>query len=101
MDDDLNISAALATIFTIVKKVNILMLKKELHPEDASKLVEGFQSVGIVLNLFDSADDDHVDPEVRRLLSQRDKARSEKNWELADKIREDLRALGIQVQDHD
>ena len=99
MDDDLNISAALATIFTIVKKVNILMLNKELHPEDASKLVEGFQSVGIVLNLFDSADDDHVDPEVRRLLSQRDKARSEKNWELADKIREDLRALGVIVQD--
>jgi cysteinyl-tRNA synthetase len=100
MDDDLNISAALATVFTIVKKVNILMLKKELHPEDASKLVEGFHRVGIVLNLFDSADDDHVDPEVRRLLSRRDKARSEKNWKLADKIREDLRALGIQVQDH-
>jgi cysteinyl-tRNA synthetase len=41
MDDDLNISAALATIFTIVKKVNTLMLKKQLHPEDASRFKDG------------------------------------------------------------
>ena len=98
MDNDLNISAALATIFTIVKKVNILMLKKHLHPDDASKLVEGFRSVDTVLNLFNFSDD-NADPEVKRLLNQRDKARSEKNWDLADKIREELRSLGVIVQD--
>jgi cysteinyl-tRNA synthetase len=98
MDDDLNISAALATIFTIVKKVNTLMLKKQLHPEDASKMVEGLHSVDTVLNLFNFFDD-YADPEVQRLLSQRDKARAEKNWDLADKLREELRSLGILVQD--
>jgi cysteinyl-tRNA synthetase len=99
MDDDLNISAALATIFTIVKKVNILILKKQLHPEDASKLVEGFRSIDTVLNQFDFFDD-YDDPKVQRLLRQRDKARSEKNWDLSDKIREELRLRGILVQDH-
>ncbi len=99
MDDDLNISAALATIFTVVKKVNILMREKQLCPEDASKMIEGFQGVDTVLNLFNFFDD-AADPKVQRLLSQRDKARSEKNWELADKIREELRSLGIRVQDH-
>jgi cysteinyl-tRNA synthetase len=98
MDDDLNISAALATIFTIVKKVNILILKKQLHPEDASKLVEGFRSIDTVLNQFDFFDD-YDDPKVQRLLRQRDKARSEKNWDLADKIRDELRLRGILVQD--
>jgi cysteinyl-tRNA synthetase len=98
MDDDLNFSAALATIFTIVKKANILMLKKQLHPEDASKLVEGFHSVDTVLNLFNFSDD-YADPKVQRLLSQRDKARSEKNWDLADKLREELRSRGIIVRD--
>jgi cysteinyl-tRNA synthetase len=98
MDDDLNFSAALATIFTIVKKANILMLKKQLHPEDASKLVEGFHSVDTVLNLFNFSDD-YTDPKVQRLLSQRDKARSEKNWDLADKLREELRSRGIIVRD--
>jgi cysteinyl-tRNA synthetase len=98
MDDDLNISAALATIFTIVKKVNILVREKQLCPEDASKIIEGFHDVDLVLNLFNFFDD-IADPNVQRLLSQRDKARSEKNWELADKIREELRSLGILVQD--
>ena len=99
MDDDLNISAALATIFTIVKKVNRLILKKQLHPEDASKMVEGFHSVDTVLNLFNFFDN-YDDPKVQRLLSQRDKARAEKNWDLADKLRNELRSRGVIVQDH-
>jgi cysteinyl-tRNA synthetase len=85
MDDDLNISAALATIFTIVKKVNTLILNKQLHPEDASKIIDGFRSIDAVLNLFNFFDD-YSDPEVQRLLNKRDKARSEKNWDLAYKI---------------
>jgi cysteinyl-tRNA synthetase len=44
--------------------------------------------------------DDYDDPKVQRLLRQRDKARSEKNWDLADKIRDELRLRGILVQDH-
>ena len=99
MDDDLNISAALATIFTIVKKVNSLILKKQLHPEGALKMVEGFHSVDTVLNLFNFFDD-YADPKIQRLLSQRDKARAEKNWDLADKLREELRLRGVIVQDH-
>jgi cysteinyl-tRNA synthetase len=99
MDDDLNISAALATIFTIVKKVNILIQKKHLHPEDASKMVEGFRSVDTVLNQFNFFDDT-ADPKVQRLLDQRDKARLQKNWDLADKLRQELRSRGVIVQDH-
>jgi cysteinyl-tRNA synthetase len=98
MDDDLNISAALAVIFKIVKKVNILIQKKRLSPEDASKMVEGFRSVNTVLNQFNFFDDT-ADPEVQRLLSQRDKARLHKNWDLADKLREEIRARGVIVQD--
>ena len=99
MDDDLNISAALATIFTIVKKVNSLILKKQLHPEGALKMVEGFHSVDTVLNLFNFFDD-YADPKIQRLLSQRDRARAEKNWDLADKLRDELRSRGVIVQDH-
>ena len=98
MDDDLNISAALATIFAIVKKVNILIPKKQLNPEDASKLIDGFRSINTVLNQFNFFDN-YADPKVQRLLRQRDNARSEKNWEMADKIRDKLRSHGIIVQD--
>ena len=98
MDDDLNISAALATIFTIIKKVNTLILNKQLHPKDASRIIDRFRSIDTVLNLFNFLEDTS-DPEVQRLLNKRDKARAEKNWDLADKIREKLRLRGILIQD--
>ena len=98
MDDDLNISAALATIFTIVKRVNTLILNKLLNSKDASIIMDGFRSIDQVLNLFNFYED-YSDPEVQRLLKKRDKARSEKKWDLADKIRNELRLRGILVQD--
>jgi cysteinyl-tRNA synthetase len=98
MDDDLNISAALATIFTIVKKVNTLILDRQLHPKDALRIIEVFRRIDAVLNVFHFFDD-YSDPEVQRLLNKRDKARSEKNWDLADKLREELKSKGIRVQD--
>jgi cysteinyl-tRNA synthetase len=98
MDDDLNISAALATIFTIVKKVNTLILNKQLHPKDASRIIDGFRSIDVVLNLFNFFED-YADPEVQRLFNTRDKARAEKNWDLADRIRDELRSRGIRVHD--
>jgi cysteinyl-tRNA synthetase len=99
MDHDLNISAALATVFTVVKKVNILIQKKQLSPEDALKMIEGFRSIDTVLNQFKFFDDT-ADPEVQRLLRQRDKARLQKKWDLADKLRDELRSRGVIVQDH-
>jgi cysteinyl-tRNA synthetase len=41
----------------------------------------------------------YSDPEIQRLLNERDNARLEKNWDLADKIRAELRLRGIPVQD--
>ena len=98
MDDDLNISAALATIFTVVKKVNALILKSRLSPQDASKIVDGFRSIDVVLNVLKFFDG-YFDPENQRLLRQRDKARSAQNWVLADKIREELKSRGILLED--
>ena len=98
MDDDLNVSAALATIFTVVKKVNALILRNQLHPQDASKIVDGFRSIDAVLDVLNFFDD-YFDPEIQRLLRQRDQARSEQNWGMADKIRDELRLRGILVQD--
>ena len=61
MDDDLNISAALATIFSVVKKVNALILQNQLHPQDASQIVDGFRSIDAVLNILNFFDD-YSDP---------------------------------------
>jgi len=98
MDDDLNISAAMASIFKIVKRLNVLTLENKIDPDGASKVVEAFGNIDSVLNIF-SYEDELSDPQIQRLIKERDKARSEKNWELADKIRDQLRSLGVTVKD--
>jgi cysteinyl-tRNA synthetase len=98
MDDDLNISAALASIFKIVKQINILVLKKMIDPIGALRIVDAFRNIDSVLKIFDFGTE-LFDPEIQRLIKQRDKARMEKNWELADKIRDQLTARGITIKD--
>ena len=98
MDNDLNISAAMASIFKIVKKVNILTLENKIDPEGALKIVDAFRNIDSVLKIFDFQDESH-DPEIERLIQERDKARLEKNWDLADKIRDQLKAGGVTIKD--
>jgi cysteinyl-tRNA synthetase len=98
MDDDLNISAALASIFNIIKKINILILKKMLGKDDASKIIDAFRNIDSVLGIFNFGDE-FSNPEILSLVEGRNKARAEKNWDLADKIREQLKSLGVTVKD--
>jgi cysteinyl-tRNA synthetase len=98
MDDDLNISAAMATLFGSVKKINILIRGKKIDAEGASKVLDVFRSIDAVLELLEF-DDDVDDPKIQELIKARDQARSERNWELADRIRNQLRESGIIVQD--
>jgi cysteinyl-tRNA synthetase len=98
MDDDLNISAALASIFNIIKQINILILKKMLGKEDASNIIDAFRNIDSVLGIFNFGDE-FSNPEILRLIEERNKARAEKNWDLADKIREQLISLGVTVKD--
>jgi cysteinyl-tRNA synthetase len=98
MDDDLNISAALASIFNIIKQINILILKKMLGKDDASKIIDAFRNIDSVLGIFNFGDE-ISNPEILRLIEERNKARAEKNWDLADNIRKQLISLGVTVKD--
>jgi cysteinyl-tRNA synthetase len=98
MDDDLNISAALASIFNTIKQINILILKKMIGKDDASKIIDAFRNIDSVLGIFNFGDESS-NPEILRLIEERNKAREEKNWELADKIRNQLESLGVTVKD--
>jgi len=98
MDDDLNISAALASIFNIIKQINILILKKMIGKDDASKIIDAFRNIDSVLGIFNFGDE-FSNPEILRLIEERNKARKEKNWDIADKIRKQLISLGVTVKD--
>jgi len=98
MNDDLNISAALAAIFKIVKSVNHLVQEGAIDTGEAEKILAAFEKINEVLNIFDFTAAEK-DPEVQHLIAERETARAEKNWVLADEIRHQLLSRGIAVRD--
>jgi cysteinyl-tRNA synthetase len=98
MDDDLNVSGALAAIFDFIRKINPLITQGEIsqeHKEDILDLFKGFDSM---LHLIDLKDEETSDA-LEKLIQKRELARREKRWEEADAIRRELLKSGIEIID--
>jgi cysteinyl-tRNA synthetase len=98
MDDDLNISAAMATVFKNIKKINILILERKIGTDDALKIVTEFKIINTVLHVF-TFEEPMTDKEIENLVRAREDARKDKNWVLSDQIRDQLKARGVRVRD--
>lgn len=98
MDDDLNISAAIASIFQNIKTINKLITEKSLSLEDSQKIIAAFGKLDSVLKIF-SFKPAEYEVDVRELLKKREEARNQGNWALADELRQELSARGIAVRD--
>ena len=122
LEDDLNISEALAALFSLIKSANVLKDKGKIAKGDAGKLMDyvllldskilAIEPTGGMLKV-DSAQHDHqvdhlelktdgpsnLDAYVRQKIGERQKARAEKNFKLADEIRKELLAQGILLED--
>jgi cysteinyl-tRNA synthetase len=98
MDDDLNISEALASIFRNVKMINKLITENRLDSNDARQCLMAFEKIDSVLKIFDFKHAQY-DLDIQALLRKREKAREEKNWVLADELRQKLIDQGIIIRD--
>lgn len=98
MDDDINISAAMASLFKTIKKINVLCMENKISAPAAGKMVNTFENIDAVLKIFKFRFP-KTDPEIQQLLEKREKARMEKNWKLADQIRDQIQQRGIQIRD--
>jgi cysteinyl-tRNA synthetase len=98
MDDDLNISEALASIFHNIKRINKLIADNELDPKGAKQCLSAFEKINSVLNIFDFKQAKY-NLDIQELLRKREKARQEKKWELADELRQRLLDQGVMVRD--
>ncbi len=107
MCDDFNSPKALAHIFDLTTKINALHGKqidaKSLNPATLDRLREVFTSmVTDVFGLKDDSsdrDDGLTDGLMSLIIDIRKDARENKNWGTADKIRDTLTALNIQLKD--
>jgi len=98
LDDDLNTSGALAAVFDFIRDVNRLKADKQLSVGERDQALQLIRRFDTVLN-FTEVDDVVLDDEVESLINQRSEARKNKDFALADKIRDDLLSKGIILED--
>ena len=98
-DDDLNLPAAVASLFQTVKRINSLVADNLMDAQGAGRLIAVLRELDMVLGIFDFDDSATLDSQTRDLIQARDRARAERNWPLADKLRREILARGVSVQD--
>jgi cysteinyl-tRNA synthetase len=98
MDDDLNISAALAVIFKNVRKVNHLRQTGRIDAAGGAAVVKTLRQIDAVLQIFEFEPPQHP-PDVQALIDQREAARKKGDWAAADAIRDRLSEMGVVVRD--
>jgi cysteinyl-tRNA synthetase len=106
--DDLNISAALGALFEFVKTVNLAITAGTLDAGDAKAIEEALQQADQVLGVIDwaareaAAADQPSGPSVeavQSLIELRNQARARKDFAESDRIRDELAAQGIVLED--
>jgi len=114
MDDDFNTALALGHMFDLIKDINRYLDTKpsgEKARELLGSSVNVLKEAGKVLNIFQRTPVEwHIsllktkgiplsEEDIRQKILQRQDARKEKNWELSDRIRDELSGHGIVLED--
>ena len=97
MEDDLNTADALAAIFELVKEINTL--SNQSTKEALQDAAEAFDQMTDVLGILYNRKKEEAPKEVLQLVEQRAAAKKEKNWAVADQIRDKLAEMGWVVED--
>ena len=98
LDDDLNISPALAAVFELIRELNRRIDGRTLSTADAGRAIAFIRDLDRVLAIAPAAEDS-LDPELRKLLDERSAARANKEWAASDRLRAVLADRGILVED--
>ncbi len=108
MEDDFNTALAISQLFALSKEINIYyqQVTAEGQPFDATNFAraqKAWELMAGVIGLFEqkaqAADDGLTDKLMQLIIGIRQDARAAKNWAVADKIRDELKAAGIVLED--
>ncbi|MBW2984719.1 cysteine--tRNA ligase [Candidatus Woesearchaeota archaeon] len=94
MDNDLNISEALAVVFNFITEVN----KEKISEKNAKELLKLMKDFDKVLGVMKFEKED-VPKEIKELADKRVEARKAKNWAEADELRDEIKSKGYIIED--
>lgn len=104
MDDDFNTPVAFSVLFEMAREVNRLRLQEgELNR--AAEIAAGLKRLAAVFGLLQVDPDTYlqaggdIDEQVAKLIHNRETARENKNWQQADQIRDQLKSMGVLIED--
>ncbi|MCD6560317.1 MAG: cysteine--tRNA ligase [Deltaproteobacteria bacterium] len=100
MNDDFHTSVALAALFRFIRNVNRSMDRTGLSPSDRDKILNIITRINSVLAVMKiEARVPEMDKYIEALIKKREEARKNKDWDMADKLRQELKARGIELTD--
>lgn len=98
MDDDLNTAGALGALFTYIRDANAAMDAGRIGPGDAAGMKTALMKIDPVLDVFPRRDAS-LDEEIEKLIDARNAARKSRHFAESDRIRDELLARGIALED--
>ncbi|WP_447410286.1 cysteine--tRNA ligase [Clostridium perfringens] len=98
MDDDFNTADAITAIFDLIKDTNT-NITIDSSKELAQKALELIRELGAPLGMFQKSTKGNLEEEIEALMAKRQQARKDRDFALADKIRDELKDRGIVLED--
>nr|MCR5689488.1 cysteine--tRNA ligase [Clostridiales bacterium] len=99
MDDDLNTADAMGVVFELVRNINKNVLTDAPVRASVEDSAAVFDELTGVLGIVYGRKEEDSDAEIDELIAKRAEARKNKNWAEADRIRDELNAAGIILED--
>jgi len=98
MDDDLNTADAVASIFELVRDVNSAIKEKQIVVEDFKMAKDTINMLCGILGIKSEIHSE-IPEEIYKMADDRIKAKKDKNYDLADQIRNKIQDLGYIISD--
>jgi len=98
LDDDLNTAEALGVLFTFLREINAALVENTLDAAGASAAAAALRKADLVLGVL-PAKDDALDADIEAMIEARNAARRRRDFAESDRIRGDLAARGIVLED--
>jgi cysteinyl-tRNA synthetase len=98
LDDDFNISGALASLFEFVRQISVPLSQGLLNEKERDDVLDIIKKIDSVLGVIHFKEE-ILSEEVLRLLEERKRLRKAGNWKASDEIRKTLVDMGIEVSD--